>query len=83
MSIHADLTRYVEETFFPALPEPQREVARLLHVQMRKLDTLHGQMAEWFTPEQTAARTECEKVLAEVAIEVREAYKLVLKMAEA
>ncbi len=82
MPIHADLTRHFEETFLPSLPEPHRDAARILHAQIRKLDALRERSAGWFTAGQETARAECAKELVDVATEIREAYKIVLKLAQ-
>ncbi|AGY58472.1 hypothetical protein [Gloeobacter kilaueensis] len=82
MTIHPDLTRHVEERFLPALPSPHREAARILYTQLRRLDALSAQAADWFGPDQPAPRAQCEQALIEVAVEVREAYKIVLALAQ-
>lgn len=81
MPVHADLDRHVREVFLPSLPEPQRETARILFEQIRKLEDIRAQSLTWGTAGQTAAHEEYRRQLAEVAGEVREAYKQVIRTA--
>lgn len=81
MPIHADLDRHVREVFLPSLPEPHRETARILFEQIRKLEDIRAQSLTWSTADQSTAHEECRRQLAEVAGEVREAYKQVIHIA--
>lgn len=81
MAIHPELTQYVQDTFLPSLSEPHQKTARLLYDQIHKLEALRQNGKEWFVnqPTQFAAY---EKELTAIALEVREAYRQVIALAE-
>lgn len=79
MTIHPELTQYVQEVFLPALSEPHQKTARLLYEQLNKLEAMRLRGKEWFA-NQPVAYAAYEKEISAVAIEVREAYRQVIAL---
>jgi hypothetical protein len=81
MAIHPELTQYIQDIFLPSLNEPHQKTARILYEQIQKLEALRVHGKEWFV-NQPAARETFEKEISAIAVEVREAYRQVIILAE-
>jgi len=81
MAIHGDLTRHIQETFLPSLPEDRRETVAALYAQIRRLEDLRTRLQSMGIDEKN--RREIDREIAEIALAVRDAYQWALRVGRA